>query len=221
MTTSENINKYDFAEFQNHLLSGNYEKCSEFVKTILDEDIDIKLLYDEFLKKSLYNIGVLWETGKITVATEHLASAIVETILSEVYFKIITQNKINKTAVLACTENEFHQIGIKMVSDIFEKNGWHVHFLGANTTTEELISFMASIHADILAISLSIPFNLPTLEKMLIKIRTQFPELHILIGGQAFLHGGFDVLEKFRNLIYKADLNELDKFLKVEIKDKN
>jgi methanogenic corrinoid protein MtbC1 len=209
----ENINKYDFADFQNNLVAGNYEECSEFVKTILNEDGDIKQLYDEILKKSLYNIGEMWESGKISVATEHLASAIVETILSDVYFKIITQNKINKTAVLTCTENEFHQIGIKMVNDIFEKNGWHVHFLGANTTTEELMSLIESVHPDILAISLSIPFNLPTLEKMLVKIRDKFPELYILVGGQAFLHGGFDMLNKFNKIIYKADLNELDEYL--------
>lgn len=212
----EYLNKYDITQFQNSLVAGDYEKCAEFVKTILNEGVEIKQLYDVVLKKSLYNIGELWETGKITVATEHLASAIVETLLSEVYFKIITQNKINKTAVLACTENEFHQIGIKMVSDIFEKNGWHVHFLGANTTTEELISLTESVHPDILAISLSIPFNLPSLEKMLIKIGAHFPELYILIGGQAFLHGGFDVLNKFRNLIYKPDLNALDQFLQLD-----
>jgi MerR family transcriptional regulator, light-induced transcriptional regulator len=217
MVLSEKLNKYDFAEFQSNLVAGDYEKCSLIVKTILNENIDIKQLYDELLKKSLYRIGEMWETGKISVSTEHLASAIVETILSEVYFKIITQNKINKTVVLACTENEFHQIGIKMVGDIFETNGWNIHFFGANTTTDELISSIELVHPDILAISLSIPFNLPTLEKMLIKILAKFPELFILVGGQAFLHGGFDVLKKFNNIIYKADLNSLDEFLKVEL----
>ena len=216
---ANNLDKYDYLKFQSYLSSGDYEKCSDFVKIILDDEFEVKQLYDEILKRSLYNIGELWETGKITVATEHLASAIVETILSEVYFKIITKNKIKKSVVLTCTENEFHQIGIKMVSDIFEKNGWHIHFLGANTTTEELFSLIKSVQPDVLAISLSIPFNLPTLEKMLVKIRNQFPELYILVGGQAFLHGGFDVLKKFRNVIYKADLNELDELLKIELVD--
>lgn len=213
----ENINKYDFTEFQSNLLSGDYEKCSEFIKTILADEVDIKQLYDDILKRSLYNIGEMWETGKITVSTEHLASAIVETILSEIYFEIITQNKINKTAVLACTENEFHQIGIKMVSDIFEKNGWNVHFSGTNTTSEDLIQQIETVHPDILAISLSIPFNLPTLEIMLRKIRERYPDLYIFVGGQAFLHGGHDSLQKFNKLIYKANLEDLDEYLKHEV----
>lgn len=213
----EILNKYDYTEFQNYLVSGNFEKSSEFVKNILDEKVDIMELYDKVLKRSLYNIGELWEASKITVATEHLASAIVETILSEVYFKVLTQNKIDKTVVVTCTENEFHQIGIKMVSDIFQLNGWNVHFLGANTTSEELISIIETVHPDMLAISLSIPFNFPSLEKMLVKIKAKFPELYVLVGGQAFLHGGVEALNKYKNIIYKPDLDAVDAFLKSNI----
>ncbi len=211
------VKTYDVEEFQNYLVEGNYEKCSEFVHDILKKDADIKFLYDEIIKKSLYRIGEMWEASKITVATEHLASAIVETILSEVYFKVITQNKIEKTVVVACTENEFHQVGIKMVNDIFQMNGWQVHFLGVNTSTEELIQLIEKVNPDMLAISLSIPFNLPTLEKALDKIKSHFPDLFVLVGGQAFLHGGLDVLKKYNKIIYKPDLNELEEFLKAGI----
>ena len=207
---------YDVIEFQEYLLSGNYEKCSEFIKNILEENQDIKYIYDEILKKSLYRIGELWEANKISVATEHLASAIVETILSEASYKILSQNQINKTVVVACTENEFHQVGVKMVSDIFQQNGWIVHFLGANTSSDDLLQMIEKVNPDILALSLSIPFNLPTLDKMLDRIKTRFPNLFILTGGQAFLHGGFDVLEKYNKIVYKSDLNKLDEFLKLE-----
>jgi len=209
------LKTYDTNEFQNYLLEGNYEKCSEYVNKILKEDADIKFIYDEILKKSLYSIGEMWEASKITVATEHLASAIVETILNEVYFKVITQSKVDKRVVVTCTENEFHQIGIKMVSDIFQMNGWQVHFLGANTSTDELAQMIKKVNPDILAISLSIPFNLPTLEKTLDKIKSDFPDLFVLVGGQAFLHGGGEVLRKYKKLFYKPDLNELDNFLKL------
>lgn len=209
----------DISEFQNYLVEGNFEKCAEFVNDKLKEDADIKYIYDEILKKSLYRIGEMWEASKITVATEHLASAIVETILSDIYIKILNQNKIEKTVVVACTENEFHQVGIKMVSDIFQMNGWQVHFLGVNTSTEELIQLIEKVNPDMLAISLSIPFNLPTFEKALDKIKAHFPELFVLVGGQAFLHGGLEVLEKYNKIIYKPDLNELEEFLKVGIRN--
>jgi methanogenic corrinoid protein MtbC1 len=213
----KDFSKYNLSEFENYLISGDYEKALELVKDILNEEIEIKVLYDEILKKSLYKVGEMWEANKITVATEHLASAIVETLLSEVYFKIVTKDKIDKTVVVACTENEFHQIGIKMVSDVFEMNGWKVVFLGANSTTDIIIETVEAEKPDILAISLSVPFNLPVLDKMLFKIRERFPEQFILVGGQAFLHGGFDVLNKYEKVIYKSDLKDLEEFLKSNV----
>lgn len=213
----ENYKKYDLTEFQNYLISGDYEKCLDIVREIIKNEGEIRFLYDEILKKSLFGVGEMWEQSKITIATEHMASAIVETILSEVYFKVVTKDKKNKKVVISCTENEFHQIGIKMVSDVFEMNGWKVTFLGSNTSTATIIETVQNEHPDILAISLSVPFNLPVLDNMLSKIRTTFPDLYLLIGGQAFLHGGLDVISKYEKLIYKSDLKELDEFLKNNI----
>jgi methanogenic corrinoid protein MtbC1 len=201
-------------EFLNVLISGNRSKCSELAKNYLNNGVSIEVLYETIIKRALYEVGELWEYNRISVATEHLASAIVEGILNELYFKIISSDKINKTVIVACVENEFHQIGIKMISDVFEMNGWNSYFLGANTPTNELISFSKTIKPDIFAISLSIYFHLPMLEKMIPIIRKEFPELPILVGGQAFRHGGHDILLKYKNVIYKPDLNSTESFIK-------
>ncbi len=201
-------------EFLDLLISGNRSMCSVFAHKYVNNNVSIQGLYENIFKKALYDVGELWEYNKISVATEHLASAIVEAILNELYSKIILQEKFNKTVIVACVENEFHQIGIKMISDIFEMNGWHTHFLGANTPTNELISFTKSIKPDMLAISLSIYFHLPILENMIQRIRKEFPTLPILVGGQAFRHGGQNILLKYENVFYKSDLNSAELFIK-------
>jgi len=196
------------------LLRGDRKTCSQIIKKKLDSGIDIKKLYDNFIKPNLYEIGVLWEYNKISVATEHLASAIVEGILNEIYPTIISTEKNNYSVIVSCVENEFHQIGIKMVSDIFELNGWNSYYLGSNTPTNELIDFAKTIKPDILGISLSIYFHLPALETMIQKIRAEFPNLTILIGGQAFRRGGQDAILKYSNVIYLPDLEKIDMFIK-------
>ncbi len=202
------------AEFLELLISGNRGKCSDFAQKYVQDNRSIQDLYENVLKKALYKVGELWEYNKISVATEHLSSAIVEAILNEFYSKIISQEKNNKRVIVACVENEFHQIGIKMISDIFEMNGWSAHFLGSNTPTNELISFTKTIMPDMLAISLSLYFHLPFLENMLQMIRKEFPTLTVLVGGQAFRHGGKDVLLKYENVFYKPDLNSTELFIK-------
>ena len=201
--------------FLKALLSGNRMKCSEISAELLNAGFSIKDLYEKIVKQALYDVGELWETGKISVATEHLASAIVEANLNEQYYKVISNTiEINKSVVAACVENEFHQIGIKMVSDIFEMNGWNAHFLGANTPTNELIGFIKEVKPDLLALSLSIYFHLPTLEYMLTAMQQEMPNLPILIGGQGFRYGGLDILNRYRNLVYLPDLNSLESFIK-------
>jgi len=196
-------------EFVNYLLTGRKKESSAIIFQFLNQNNSFLELYEKLIKKSLYKIGELWEYNKITVAAEHLASAIIETILNELYPKIAKTEKQNKKILLACVENEFHQIGIKIISDIFELNGWNSFFLGANTPTNELVRFAKSINPDIIGLSMSIYFHLPVLENMLLKIKDEFPEIPIIIGGQAFRYGGLEILAKFNNVFYFADSYEI------------
>jgi methanogenic corrinoid protein MtbC1 len=93
-------------------------------------------------------------------------------------------------------------------------SGWNVKFLGANTPTQDLISFAKTTKPDLLAISLSLYFNLPVLENMLLLINKELPNLNILIGGQAFRHGGQEILSKYQNTTYLADLHRTEAFIK-------
>lgn len=206
-------------EFLDALLVGNRSKCSEIVGNLFNKNIPVPIedIYESVIKKTLYVIGEMWESGKISVATEHLASAIVEAILNELYIKVISTKRINKTAVVSCVEQEYHQVGIKMVADVFEINGWNAFFLGANTPANELVKFITEIQPDVVALSLSIYANLLNLETMLEAIRKEFPTLIIIVGGQAFRHGGREVLIKYQNVIYLADLYGVESFLKSSI----
>lgn len=202
-------------EFTNYLISGNHKKCSEIANNYFKEnDYTFLLLYENLLKSSLYKIGELWENNIISVATEHMASAIVENILNEFYDKIVSRKKIEKRVIVACTEKEYHQIGIKMVSDFFELNGWNSYFYGAGFSTDDLISKIRIIHPDIIALSLSIQVHLLNLEKMIDKIRQEFPDLPILIGGQAFRFGGQDLFYRYKNVIFKSNLDDIELFIK-------
>ena len=204
----------DNSDFLQALLEGNRGECSRIVHAHLNNQMTVHDLYEKVIRKSLYEVGELWELNKISVATEHLASAIVEALLNELYMTAVHNDKGAGKVIFACVENEYHQIGIKMVSDIFELNGWNSFFLGANTPTNELISFVDYIKPDLLAISLSIYSNIPVFEKMIQKIREQKPNLPILVGGQAFRRGGQDVIARYPNAKYLPDLNIVDIYIK-------
>jgi len=134
--------------------------------------------------------------------------------LNENYLEIISSKRINKNVMLSCIEKEHHQIGIKMVDDIFQLNGWSTYFLGSNTPSSEVLSFAKTINLDLIAISLSIYSHFPDLLKFIEKFRLLFPETFILVGGQAFKHGGQKKLLEYYNVIYLQDLNSTETFIK-------
>lgn len=208
------INTIDNSLFLNSLLRGDRVFCSEQVKNELESGRSVFDVYEQLIKKSMYEIGELWEFNKISTATEHLASAIIESILNEIYPALVTEDKRDRSVVLTCVEKEMHQIGIKMVNDVFEINGWRTYYLGSNTPTAALIDFTKEINPALLAISVSLYFHMPVLEKMLQQIHEEMPGLSVFVGGQAFRHGGQDVIAQHKDVIYLPDLNSLDYYLK-------
>lgn len=108
------------------LLSGDKALCVRIVKELLDKDYHVREIYVSIFQQALYRIGELWEQNKISVATEHIASSITESLMTLVYPKLFSEKHIDRNAVIACVANEYHQIGAKMVADIFELHGWTV-----------------------------------------------------------------------------------------------
>lgn len=202
-----------FEDFYNSLLAGDRSKSSAIASELLNYGISIKHLYEKIIRNSLYDIGKMWAEGKISVATEHMASAIVEAILNDQYPQISAMTKNNKTVIAACAENESHQIGLKMVADIFELNGWDAIFLGANTPKDDLLNFMKLRKPDALALSLSLDFNIPTINKTLESARNSFPAMPIIVGGQAFSRFNNFVLPDSNTFLIKR-LDDVEQFAK-------
>ncbi|HPR30632.1 MAG TPA: cobalamin-dependent protein [Prolixibacteraceae bacterium] len=200
--------------FLEALLEGNRKKGSTVARAYSGSTERVKILYDQVIRPSLYRVGELWEYNRISVAAEHLATALSESIMNELYEGIISDERSNKKVLLGCVENELHQVGIKMVADVFEMNGWDTFFLGAGVPAHELIEFAQTLKPDRIALSLTVYSHLPALEKMIGEIEAAFPKTGILIGGQAFRHGAGQIPQKFPKFVLLRDLSETEEYIK-------
>jgi methanogenic corrinoid protein MtbC1 len=161
----------------------------------------------------MYRVGELWENNQITVANEHLSTSITESLLNLAYPSIFARERIGRKAVISCAANELHQIGGKMVADIFELNGWDGYFLGANTPFEETVRFVHDVQPDVVGFSLSILSNLDHLKRAIEALRSDFPYMDLLIGGQAFRRGGIDTIKQYAGTEYIQSLDHLEKMI--------
>ena len=199
--------------FTQNLLEGNRQKCSALAHGFLASGHSVMDLYEHVFKPALYEIGRLWETNQISVASEHLATAITEGILNELFEQIVSEQKKPRRVVVAGVENEHHQVGMKMVADVFEMKGWESFFLGASIPVSELIRFIRRIKPDLVAVSLSVYFNFANLLKMLEELRRVFPNLQIILGGQAFSHLSPEARESLGSVEIITDLYSLEKYI--------
>lgn len=208
----ENIKEYEDAFF-NALLQSNKFKCQKVVREFRKTNLSIMILYEEVFKNSLYRIGELWEDNKITVSVEHMATAITEGLMNDLLPDIINLKRKNKRIVISCVENEEHQVGGKMVADVFEKNSWDAYYLGANTPMDSLIEFCDSVKPDLICLSLTIYSNLSVLLEEIKGIRA-VTNIPILIGGQALRTIGVQLSRKLKNVFYFSTLETVENFIK-------
>ncbi len=205
--------KEQYDDYFSALIAGDRAKCTSIVKGLIEEEVSVQDLYLQLFQASMYEVGKLWENNKISVAVEHMATAITEGLLNLVYPIIFSAEHIGKSAIITCVPKEYHQIGAKMVADIFELNGWDGYFLGANTPTEELLRMVEDKQPDLLGLSMSLYFSLGALEKTIQMVQSTYPQLDILVGGQGFLWGGRDVLTKYPQVNYVDSITGLEKLI--------
>jgi MerR family transcriptional regulator, light-induced transcriptional regulator len=195
------------------LLSGDWQQCRIIFTQWHDANADLQALYEQLVERSLYELGRLWERGQISVATEHLATAITESLLNLTYPQLFSHPRTGKSAIVACVANEYHQIGARMIADLFELNGWRGYFLGANTPIRDLIAFITEKQPDVVALSVTVAFSLDKLINSAKEIRGAFPDLPIIVGGQAFHWGGRERVERLPGVRCVTTLSELEKWI--------
>jgi methanogenic corrinoid protein MtbC1 len=203
-----------YADYLQALLAGEKGKCIETVNGLLEKGITLYDLYLNLFQRTMYQVGELWEQNRISVAVEHLATAITESLLTLVYPLIFSAEHVGRKAVVSCVAGEYHQLGGKMAADVFELNGWDGYFLGANTPPEELLKLIQEKKPDVLGLSLSIYFNMEHLTGVLEMVRGSFRDLPVLVGGQAFRWGGRDRVEKYPAVTLVSTLEELESFIR-------
>lgn len=208
------IDNTTYEKYFQSLLKGARNDCIAIVDELIDQNVAIDSIYTQLFQRALYQVGEYWEMNKISVATEHMATALTETLMIRLQPKIFSIERVGKKVVIACIANEYHQVGAKMIADIFEMNGWDGYFIGANTPLADLIHFINEQKPDLIGLSLSIYFNLPELSKVLEELQKHFSKTPILVGGQAFRWGGAELIAQFPNVELITGIDTLQKYIK-------
>ncbi|MEO8764382.1 MAG: cobalamin-dependent protein [Ginsengibacter sp.] len=174
------------------LLEGNKNKALAVINELVKNCESVQSIYEHIFRVTQYEVGLLWQTNRISVAHEHYCTAATQLIMSSLYPCIFSSDRKGKK-LLGCTvSGDLHELGIRMVCDLFEIDGWDTYYMGANMPDESIISAIKEQKGDVLAISATMPYHVSKVAELIKKLKSSgFPDLKIIVGGYPFsLDGG-------------------------------
>ena len=175
-------------QYLEFLLNGDRHSAGKMIIEAVDNGISVKDIYLHVFQNSLYEVGRLWQENKITVAQEHYITAATQLIMSQLYPYISNTQKTGKVLVATSVSKELHEVGVRMVADFFEMDGWNTFYLGANTPTESIIQTIISKKADLVLISATISSNIGEVIDLIHTIHrcAECRDPKIIVGGYPF-----------------------------------
>jgi MerR family transcriptional regulator, light-induced transcriptional regulator len=170
------------------LLRGERQAALELVQDAIRSGTGIKEIWLRVFQDALYEVGRLWQSNKMSVAEEHYCTAATQTIMSRLYSHVFSGPRRGRVLVTACAPGEIHEIGMRMVADFFEMEGWDTHHLGANTPAAALVDFVAQRRPDLLGLSATMTFHLEGVTAIVGALRAsqETRGVRIMVGGHAF-----------------------------------
>lgn len=171
------------------LLDGDRRRAAALVMDAVEGNVPVRDLYLHVFQRTQHEVGRLWQTNQINVAQEHYCTAATQLIMSRLYPWVFTGERSDRTMVATCVAGDLHELGIRMVADFFEMEGWNTFYLGANTPTRSVLQTLDDREAELLAISATITYHVPQVERLIGEVRSR-PELasvSVLVGGFPFI----------------------------------
>lgn len=186
--THPHESKYEqqIKEYMDSLFARDSRRSMAIIGKFRQAGIPLQDIYVDILSESMRRVGDLWHTAKITVDVEHYCTSTTQMAMTQLYPEIFAARPTGKTVLCACPGAELHEMGARIVADIFASDGWDSIFLGAAVPAEYIVASVAENEPDLLTLSVSMPQHLIDCLQVVEQVRERFPQVKIAVGGKAF-----------------------------------
>lgn len=170
-------------------MSGDRDAAIAVVREATFRDVEVADIMMDILQPALVEVGRLWEEGRISIDHGHLTTAITQVTLSMLYPRLQLDRTWSGHSIVATTVGfETHDIGIRMISDLLDHDGWRSVYLGADVPPADVLERVAQHHADVLAVSATMPGHVRGVRQLISMIRADARTAHVrvLVGGRPF-----------------------------------
>jgi len=175
-----------------HLLERNRDRAWHVVHGARLSGRSLAQVYERILVPSMAEVGRMWHMQEASIADEHYCTAATQAIMARLRGQARRKPATGLVAVACSAGGDMHELGIRMVSDLLDVEGWHVECLGANMPSHEVAAVAgAQPHrgpADVIAVSAGTPLAIRSVAHLIrtVKEEGQAPDAAFMVGGMPF-----------------------------------
>lgn len=175
-------------KYLNALLRGERHIASRLILDAVGGGASVREIYLHVFQRCQHEIGRLWQLNLLSVAQEHYCTAATQLVMSQLYPHVFAAQQNGRTLVATSVAGELHEIGIRMVCDFFEMEGWNTFYLGANAPASSILETLAEREADLLAISATITPHVRAVGELIEAVRSSAGAqgVKVMVGGHPF-----------------------------------
>ena len=193
------------------LLNRNVSSAVDYIKGLPKMSLSLMEVYVDVLQPVMYEIGNMWYRGEISADQEHYMTSITQTVLSQFYDIIFSTEKNGLTLIAFSVGKELHEMGARMISDLFEYEGWNSIYLGSAITKETILKNIKKYQPDLVVLSVTMPQHLVECKRIVDALNEKHAHIKIAVGGQAF-NSTDELWNKWDISIYAKDARGLIKW---------
>lgn len=177
------------ATYLSLILDKRRRDAVEFILGLHASGAPLKDLYLSVFGPVQRELGRLWQTRKIGVAQEHYGTAVTQLAMARLYPALFTGERRSRRMSAAGVGGELHELGIRMVADFFEMDGWDSRYYGSNLPPVELAKAIATDKPDLLCLSATMPWHVLDVQAAIGAVRSMpgMAQIPILAGGRPFV----------------------------------
>ncbi|XYH92441.1 B12-binding domain-containing protein [Sorangium sp. So ce1128] len=165
------------------ILTGNYAAARSLLHAAFGNGLGH--VYDRIVVPALAEVGERWYRNQITVADEHLASAVAQAAVASLYPLVQWPAGGGPRAVVGCADPELHTFGARMVADILALDGWRTTFVCGGISLASGLAGVDPREVRLYALSITLDAHVPAARVLIRRLREEAPGVKILAGGRA------------------------------------
>ena len=208
----EEASKKSKKQLYKKLIDGDINSCVQ-IYDHYNKIFNSADFFDKILKPVMYQIGDEWANNKISIATEHVASNVAQTLVKIIMDKVTTFG--SKKKILLCVPvGEEHHLGCDVIETFLTIKGYKIFNMGTSIPSESILHFIEHNKPDLVMVSITLEDNLKAGQRLIKKIKDNF-KVPVIVGGYALMQ---EKIPRFDAEIFaNSTLNDLPKLIRTSI----